>query len=157
FDYAATTPVDARVAAAMAECLCADSVFGNPASTHAYGRAARARVEAARAQVAKLIGARPQDVVFTSGATEADNLAILGTAPGAPALRAKGGATPHIPTSRTEHKAVLDPCRQLEREGFAVTFLTPADEGRVTPEQLRAELRPETVLVSLMHANNETG
>jgi cysteine desulfurase len=156
-DYAATTPVDARVAAVMAECLCAGSTFGNPASSHAYGRAARARVEAARAQVAALVGARPQDIVFTSGATEADNLAILGSARGARAARAPRGASPHVVTARTEHKAVLDPCRQLEREGFAVTFLTPEREGRITPEQLRAALRPETVLVSLMHANNETG
>jgi cysteine desulfurase len=156
-DYAATTPVDARVAACMAECLCADTVFGNPASTHSYGRAARARVEAARAQVAALIGARAPEIIFTSGATEADNLAILGSARGARAARAGAGTVPHVITSRTEHKAVLDPCRQLEREGFAVTFLTPADDGRVTPEQLRAALRPETVLVSLMHANNETG
>jgi cysteine desulfurase len=156
-DYAATTPVDVRVAACMAECMCADTVFGNPASTHSFGRAARARVEAARAQVAALIGARAPEVIFTSGATEADNLAILGIARGARAARVGGVAVPHVITSRTEHKAVLDPCRQLEREGFAVTFLTPADDGRVTPEQLSAALRPETVLVSLMHANNETG
>jgi cysteine desulfurase len=154
-DYAATTPVDARVAACMAECLTAEGAYGNPASTHAYGRAARARVEAARAQVAALIGARAGEVIFTSGATEADNLAILGLARGARAAR--GAQAVHVITARTEHKAVLDPCRQLEREGFAVTFLTPADEGRVTPDQLRAALRPETVLVSLMHANNETG
>ncbi|MBS0387929.1 MAG: aminotransferase class V-fold PLP-dependent enzyme [Proteobacteria bacterium] len=158
-DYAATTPVDPLVAARMAECLTADGVFGNPASTHRYGREARARVEAARAQVAALIGARSGDVIFTSGATEANNLAILGLVRGARAAGASaGGAQPlHVISARTEHKAVLDPCRQLEREGFAVTLLTPADEGRVTPEQLRAALRPETVLVSLMHANNETG
>jgi cysteine desulfurase len=154
-DYAATTPVDARVAERMAECLTAEGTFGNPASTHAYGRAARARVEAARAQAAALIGARSGDVIFTSGATEADNLAILGLARGARAAR--GAQAVHVITARTEHKAVLDPCRQLEREGFAVTFLTPLDEGRVTPEQVRAALRPETALVSLMHANNETG
>ncbi|HVN98750.1 MAG TPA: aminotransferase class V-fold PLP-dependent enzyme [Steroidobacteraceae bacterium] len=151
-DYAATTPVDPLVAEAMAGCLTAEGVFGNPASTHRYGREARARVEAARAQVAALIGARPGDVIFTSGATEANNLAILGLARGA---RAAGPV--HVISARTEHKAVLDPCRQLEREGFAVTLLAPADDGRVTPGQLRAALRPETVLVSLMHANNETG
>jgi cysteine desulfurase len=156
-DYAATTPVDARVAEAMAACLCEDGVFGNPASAHAYGRAARARVEAARAQVAALVGARAPDVIFTSGATEADNLAILGCARGARAGRDARAPAPHVITARTEHKAVLDPCRQLEREGCAVTFLTPAEGGRVTAEQLRAALRPETVLVSLMHANNETG
>ena len=154
-DYAATTPVDPRVAARMAECLGAEGVFGNPASTHAYGRAARAQVEAARGQVAALIGARATDVIFTSGATEANNLAILGLARGARGSRVAHGL--HVISSRTEHKAVLDPCRQLEREGFAVTFLTPTDDGRVSPEQLREALRPETVLVSLMHANNETG
>ena len=154
-DYAATTPVDPQVAALMCECLCADSTFGNPASMHSYGRAARARVEAARAQVAGLIGARAPEVVFTSGATEADNLAILGTVRAARAGRS--AAVPHVITARTEHKAVLDPCRQLEREGVAVTYLSPAAEGRIVPEQLREALRPETVLVSLMHANNETG
>ncbi len=154
-DYAATTPVDPRVAACMAECLGAEGVFGNPASTHAYGRVARSRVEAARAQVAALIGARAGDVIFTSGATEADNLAILGLVRGMRAGRAPQEL--HVISSRTEHKAVLDPCRQLEREGFAVTLLTPAPGGCVTPEQLREALRPGTVLVSLMHANNETG
>jgi cysteine desulfurase len=154
-DYAATTPVDPKVAAQMLECLCAESTFGNPASTHAYGRKARSRVEAARAQVAALIGARAPEIIFTSGATEADNLAILGTVRGARAQR--GAAVPHVITARTEHKAVLDPCRQLEREGVAVTYLTPREEGRVQPEQLAEALRPETVLVSLMHANNETG
>jgi cysteine desulfurase len=154
-DYAATTPVDPRVAARMMECLGAEGTFGNPASMHSYGRAARARVEAARVQVAGLIGARAQDVIFTSGATEADNLAILGSVRGARAVR--GAAVPHVITARTEHKAVLDPCRQLEREGVAVTYLSPVSEGRIVPEQLREALRPETVLVSLMHANNETG
>ena len=167
-DYAATTPVEPRVAARMAECLTADGVFGNPASTHRYGREARALVEAARGQVAALIGARASDVIFTSGATEANNLAILGLARGARVARAAQAARAgsnangsaqavHVISSRTEHKAVLDPCRQLEREGFSVTLLTPGDEGRVTPAQLRDALRPETVLVSLMHANNETG
>jgi cysteine desulfurase len=155
-DYAATTPVDPQVAARMAECLTAEGVFGNPASTHRFGREARALVEAARAQVAALIGSRPGDVIFTSGATEANNLAILGLARGARSARGAAQAV-HVISSRTEHKAVLDPCRQLEREGFAVSLLTPEDDGRVTPEQLRAALRPETVLVSLMHANNETG
>ncbi len=154
-DYAATTPVDPQVAACMIECLCAESTFGNPASMHSYGRAARARVEAARAQVASLIGSRPQDVIFTSGATEADNLAILGIVRGA--RSARGAALPHVITGRTEHKAVLDPCRQLEREGVSVTYLSPESEGRILPEQLSEALRPETVLVSLMHANNETG
>jgi len=154
-DYAATTPVDPRVAACMAECLGVDGDFGNPASTHAFGRAARARVEAARVQVAALIGAPAPDLVFTSGATEANNLAILGTVRGAPAARA--ARVRHVITSRTEHKAVLDPCRQLQREGCEVSYLPPDADGRVRPEQLQGALRPETVLVSLMHANNEIG
>ena len=166
-DYAATTPVDPSVAAAMAECLVASGVFGNPASNHAFGRAARERVAAARQQVAALIGARAADVFLTSGATEADNLAILGLvrglrAAGARAAAGLGGArasvaAPHVVTARTEHKAVLDPCHQLEREGCAITYLSPDGSGRISPEQLHSALRPETVLVSLMHANNETG
>ncbi len=161
-DYAATTPVDARVAARMAQCLTADGAFGNPASTHAYGRQARALVEEARGRVAALIGARPGDIVFTSGATEANNLAILGFARGARRLNEaqrkpaeRSGAV--VISARTEHKAVLDPCRQLEREGLGVVYLTPGDSGRIEAEQLAGALRPETLLVSLMHANNETG
>jgi len=154
-DHAATTPVDARVAAQMLSCLGEDGDFGNPASAHRFGRVARARVEAARARVAALIGAPAQDVIFTSGATEADNLAILGLTRGALALNP--GRARHVITARTEHKAVLDPCRQLEREGCAVTYLVPDREGRVVPDQLRAAFRPDTVLVSLMHANNEIG
>jgi cysteine desulfurase len=170
-DYAATTPADARVAACMAQCLTAEGVFGNPASTHAYGREARALVEDARARVAATIGARAGDIVFTSGATEADNLAILGYARGARRLAetqrqaaARGAGTvqrgpgePLVISARTEHKAVLDPCRQLEREGFALSYLTPGTSGRIEADQLAAALRPGTLLVSLMHANNETG
>lgn len=160
-DYAATTPVDTRVAASMAQCLTSDGVFGNPASTHAFGRQARALVEEARARVASLVGARPSDMVFTSGATEANNLAILGFARGAQRLRARQQpAAAHgaaVISARTEHKAVLDPCRQLEREGFAVSYLTPGASGRIEPKQLAAALGPDTLLVSLMHANNETG
>ena len=159
-DYAATTPVDARVAALMAQCLEADGDFGNPASQHAYGRSAAARVAAARNQAAALIGARAPDLVFTSGATEANNLAILGAVRGARALHKPSSAparTWHLLTARTEHKAVLDPCRQLEREGCLVTWLTPGPSGCVSPAQLQEALRPDTVLVSLMHANNETG
>ncbi len=159
-DYAATTPVDACVAECMAGCLRRDGVFGNPASTHAYGREARALVEDSRARVAALIGARATDIVFTSGATEANNLAILGYARGARRLREKqqrGGAGAAVISSRTEHKAVLDPCRQLEREGFEVELLTPGASGRIEAAQLAAALRPGTLLVSLMHANNETG
>ena len=154
-DYAATTPVAPRVAARMADALTAEGAFGNPASVHAYGRAARQLVETARALVAKLVGARPAAITFTSGATEAANLALLGYARG---CRARPGAPAvHVVTSRTEHKAVLDPCRQLEREGCEVTWLVPGAEGRITPEQLAAALRPTTALVALMHANNETG
>jgi cysteine desulfurase len=149
FDYAATTPVDARVAAAMSECLTLEGVFGNPASVHAYGRRARERVERARAQVGALIGAPGRDVVFTSGATESNNLAILGTA--------RSAGRGHVLTARTEHRSVLDACRQLEREGFSVSYLEPDSEGVIDVEQVRAALRPDTVLVSLMHANNEIG
>lgn len=151
-DNAATTPVDPAVATAMMECLTADGCFGNPSSTgHAVGNAARARVEKARAQVAKLIGAEPPSIVWTSGATESNNLAIFGVAH---AQRDRGR---HIVTARTEHKAVLDPCKQLEKEGFEITYLKPDASGIVTPEQVAAALRPETLLVSLMHANNEIG
>jgi cysteine desulfurase len=152
-DYAATSPVDPRVAAVMARHLTADGDFGNPSSaTHAYGRAAAQAIELARAQVAALIGATdPASIVFTSGATEANNLAILG--------RARGSADRgrHIVTMRTEHKAVIDPCRQLEREGFTVTWLEPGSDGLLDPAALRAALRPDTLLVSIMHVNNETG
>lgn len=152
-DYAATTPVDSRVAEAMSGCLTLEGAFGNPASQHAYGREARARVEEARSQVARLVGASPQDLVWTSGATESNNLAILGTARAAAGM----GAGRHILTSRTEHKAVLDPCRRLEQEGCRVTYLTPGPDGIVAPEAVRAALRDDTVLVSLMHVNNEIG
>lgn len=149
-DNAATTPVDPRVAAVMAECLSADGCFGNPSSTHAYGAAARARVEQARAQVAELIHADAAAVVWTSGATEANNLAILGAA----RFADPGG---HVITSRMEHKSVLDPCKQLEKEGCAVTYLKPDGEGIVHAEQVAAALRPTTRLVSVMHVNNEIG
>jgi cysteine desulfurase len=151
-DHAATTPVDARVAAAMAACLTTDGAFGNPGSTaHAYGEAAGSLVETARSQVARALGAEPEEVIFTSGATEADNLAILGSAE----YYRVGGR--HIVTARTEHKAVLDPCRELERRGFSVTYLVPDRRGVVGVGQVEAALRPDTVLVSLMHVNNEIG
>jgi len=150
-DYAATTPVDPRVAARMTECLTREGLFANPASTHALGRAARAAVEQARTAVAALLNCTPPEIVFTSGATEADNLAIKGAA------RFHQARGRHIVTAKTEHKAVLDTCKALEQEGYAVTWLTPDDQGRVTPTQLAAALRSDTVLVSLMHANNETG
>lgn len=150
-DYAATTPVDPAVAAAMADCLTADGAFGNPASSHAPGREARARVEAARTALAGLLGTAPENLIFTSGATEADNLAIRGVAE-VPANRGR-----HVITSRVEHKAVLDPCRALERQGFDVTWLVPGSDGRIHPAQVREALRDDTALVSLMHVNNETG
>jgi cysteine desulfurase len=150
-DYAATTPVDPKVAAKMADCLTADGLFANPASVHGPGRAARAAVEEARAQVAALVNAVPQEIVFTSGATESDNLAIKGTAH----FRSDRGR--HIVTSRIEHKAVLDAAKQLEKEGFEVTWLKPDADGLIQPAAVEASLRKDTILVSLMHANNELG
>ena len=151
-DYAATTPVDPLVAQAMSECLSADGDFANPASsTHQLGRRAQARIERARDEVAALIGAEAAEIIFTSGATESNNLAILGVA------RANAHRGRHIVTSHIEHRAVLDPCRQLEKEGYAVTYLTPDRAGRIAPEALVAAIRADTVLVSLMQVNNETG
>ncbi|MFL6575101.1 MAG: IscS subfamily cysteine desulfurase [Povalibacter sp.] len=151
-DYAATTPVDPRVAECMIECLRPSGAHGNPSSAgHAFGHRARALVERARAQVARAIGAAPNTIVWTSGATESDNLAVLGVA------RFNADRGRHIVSSRTEHKAVLDPLKQLEREGFEVTYLKPDEHGIVLPEQVQAALRDDTQLVSLMHVNNETG
>ncbi|MFW5969325.1 MAG: aminotransferase class V-fold PLP-dependent enzyme, partial [Halofilum sp. (in: g-proteobacteria)] len=151
-DYAATTPVDERVARRMADCLTRDGLFANPASrTHGPGRAAADAVEQAREQVAGAIGGDPRGLVFTSGATEADNLALKGVA----AFQRDRGR--HIVTAANEHKAVLDVCRALEFDGFEVTRVQPEADGRVTPEAVEAALRPDTVLVSVMHANNETG
>lgn len=151
-DYAATTPVDPRVAEKMMACLTLDGNFANPASrSHLYGWKAEEAVEMARRQVADLVGADPRELVWTSGATESDNLAIKGVAH---ALADQGR---HIITSKIEHKAVLDGCHQLEREGFEVTYLQPGAEGIISPEQLEAALRDDTVLVSLMHVNNELG
>src|ERR1700686_3538003 len=151
-DHAATTPVDPRVAAAMAQCLTAEGEFGNPASvSHSYGDAAGALVETARAQVAAGVGATPDEVVWTSGATEANNLAIFGVAQ---YYREPGR---HIVTARTEHKAVLDPCRELERRGWRVTYLAPDSGGVIHPDQVAAALQADTVLVSIMHVNNEIG
>jgi cysteine desulfurase len=151
-DYAATTPVDPAVVQAMTTCLGLDGDFGNSGSaTHEFGRRAASRVDAARAQVASLLGARPDEIIFTSGATESSNLAVLGIA------RANADRGRHIVTSRTEHKAVLDPCKRLEKEGFSVTYLTPDWSGRLDPEAVRAAIRPDTSLVSVMFANNEIG
>ena len=151
-DYAATTPVDPAVAAAMATCLTIDGDFGNASSaTHVFGYRAAVRVETARAQVAALIGAEPDEITFTSGATESNNLAILGMA------RSNADRGRHVITTRIEHKAVLDPFKRLEREGFAVTYLTPDRQGILDVEALRTALRPDTILVSVMHVNNEIG
>ena len=151
-DHAATTPVDPRVAAAMAHCLTVEGEFGNPASaSHSYGDAAGALVETARAQVAAGVGAAPSEVVWTSGATEANNLAIFGVAQ---YYRDYGR---HIVTARTEHKAVLDPCRELERRGWRVTYLAPDSGGVIHPDQVAAALQADTVLVSIMQVNNEIG
>ena len=150
-DYAATTPVDQIVIGAMTRSLAAEGGCGNPSSLHAFGRRAAERIEAARAEVAALIGASGEEIVFTSGATESDNLAVLGAAHAA-AHRGR-----HVVSSRIEHKAGLDPCRRLEKEGFAVTLVTPDRSGRIDPGAVEAALRPETVLVSVMWVNNETG
>ncbi|MGK9064643.1 IscS subfamily cysteine desulfurase [Stutzerimonas chloritidismutans] len=151
-DYSATTPVDPRVAEKMVECLTAEGNFGNPASrSHAFGWKAEEAVENARRQVAELVNADPREIVWTSGATESDNLAIKGVAH----FYASKGK--HIITSKIEHKAVLDTTRQLEREGFEVTYLDPGEDGIITPGMVEAALRDDTVLVSIMHVNNEIG
>ena len=151
-DNSATTPVDPRVAEVMIQYLTADTKFGNPASkSHAYGWEAEEAVEVARAQVAELIGADPKEVIWTSGATESDNLAIKGIAH----FYQKKGK--HIVTTSIEHKAVLDSCRQLEREGFEVTYLEPESNGLLDLEKLESALRDDTILISVMHVNNEIG
>jgi cysteine desulfurase len=152
FDYAATTPVDPRVAQKMSECLLAEGVFGNPASrSHQFGWEAEEAVEIARRQVADLINCDSREIVWTSGATESDNLALKGVAH---FYKNKGN---HIITSRIEHKAVLDSCRQLEREGFEVTYLDPDSNGLISPESVAEAIREDTLIVSIMHVNNEIG
>ncbi len=151
-DYSATCPVDPRVAEKMMQCLTMDGLFGNPASrSHRFGWQAEETVDLARNQVADLIGADPREIVFTSGATESNNLAIKGVAH----FYASKGK--HIITSKTEHKAVLDTCRQLEREGFEVTYLEPMPNGLFTIEMIENAMRDDTILVSIMHVNNEIG
>ncbi|MCP4768910.1 MAG: IscS subfamily cysteine desulfurase [Gammaproteobacteria bacterium] len=151
-DYSATTPIDPRVAAKMGECLTIEGNFGNPASrSHSFGWTAEAAVDLARQQIADLINADPREIVWTSGATESDNLAIKGAAH---FYRKKGN---HIITMKTEHKAVLDTCRQLEREGFDVTYLDPQDNGLLDLEVLKAAITDQTILISVMHVNNEIG
>ncbi len=149
-DYSATTPVDPRVAAKMIPYL--TEQFGNPASrSHSYGWDAETAVEEAREQVAALVNADPREIIWTSGATEGNNLAIKGAAH---FYKDKGK---HIITVKTEHKAVLDTVRELERQGFEATYLSPADNGLISIEQLREAIRPDTILVSVMLVNNEIG
>lgn len=151
-DYAATTPVDPRVVEKMMQYLAPDGEFGNPASrSHRYGWHAEAAVETAREQVAALVNCDPKEIIWTSGATESDNLAIKGIAH----FYQKKGR--HIITAKTEHKAVLDTCRQLEKEGFEVTYLEPEANGLIDLKKLEAAIRSDTILVSLMHVNNEIG
>jgi len=152
FDYASTTPADPRVVKKMQECLSLDGNFGNPASrSHSFGWKAEEATEQARSDVASLVNCDPREIVWTSGATESDNLAIKGSAR---FNKAKGN---HIITSKVEHKAVLDSCRQLEREGFEVTYLDPNSNGIITPEMVINSITDQTILVSLMHINNEIG
>lgn len=152
FDYAATTPIDPSVAQAMSECLLAPRSFGNPSSLgHDFGRRARGLVEEARAKVAKLINAPAQSIIWTSGATESDNAAIVGLA------RYHADRGKHIVSARTEHKAVIDPLKQLEKSGYEITWLKPDAQGMVHPGQVAGALRADTILVSLMQVNNETG
>ena len=151
-DYSATTPVDPRVAEKMCSYLTPQGQFGNPASrSHEFGWKAEAAVEEARRDVADLINADPREIIWTSGATESDNLAIKGAAH---FYKKKGQ---HIVTVKTEHKAVLDSCRQLEREGYEVTYLDPEDNGLLDLDKFRSALRDDTILVSVMHVNNEIG
>ncbi|GAA0810115.1 IscS subfamily cysteine desulfurase [Colwellia sp. D2M02] len=152
FDYSATTPVDKRVAEKMVQYMTTDGHFGNPASrSHKFGWQAEEAVDVARNQIAELINADPREIVFTSGATESNNLAIKGAAN---FYKKKGK---HIITSKTEHKAVLDTCRELERQGFEVTYLDPEDNGLIDLTKLNDAMRDDTVLVSIMHVNNEIG
>ncbi len=152
FDYSATTPVDPRVARKLCDCLTMEGNFGNPASkSHPFGWKAEEAVEQARKDVADLINANPKEIVFTSGATESDNLAIKGVAH----FYHKKGK--HIITCKTEHKAVLDTCRQLEREGYEVTYLDVQSNGLIDLEALKNAMRDDTILVSIMHVNNEIG
>ncbi len=150
-DYAATTPVDVRVAKCLSAYLTREGGFGNPGSEHRFGWAAADAVEQARQQVAAVIGADAREIVWTSGATEADNLALQGAA------LADANRGRHLITVKTEHKAVLDVCQQLGRQGFRITYLDPQSDGLITPEQLAEAIDDDTRLVSVMHVNNELG
>ena len=151
-DYSATTPVDPRVAAKMSECLTKEGVFGNPASrSHSFGWESEKLIDEARGHVAKLIKANKKEIVWTSGATESDNLAIKGAAH---FYKEKGN---HLITLTTEHKAVLDTMRHLETEGFEVTYMNPKDNGLVDIDELKSLIEPTTTVISIMHVNNEIG
>ncbi|MBU0455826.1 MAG: IscS subfamily cysteine desulfurase [Gammaproteobacteria bacterium] len=151
-DYAATTPVDPRVAEKMSGCLTRDGVFGNPASnTHPFGWKAAEMIAEARQQIADLIHAEIGEIIFTSGATESDNLALQGIA------HFHQNKGKHIITSKTEHKAILGTCKFLEKEGFEVTYLEPDANGLIDLERLKAAIRDDTILISIMHVNNEVG
>jgi cysteine desulfurase len=149
FDHNATTPIAPEVQEALVSCLGRD--YGNASSIHFFGQAAKRQLEASRRQIASLIHAQPAEVIFTSGGTEADNMAVLGV------VRASANSLPHVISTTIEHPAVLGPCAQLGREGVAVTLLPVGASGVVNPDDVRAALRPETALVSIMHANNELG
>jgi len=149
FDHNATTPVSPEVLETMVSCL--GQVYGNASSIHHFGQMAKQSLETARRQTAALIGCHPREIVFLSGGTEADNLALFGI------MRRAAGSSPHIITTAMEHPAVLGACAQLAREGAAVTHVPVGSDGLVDPDDIRRALRPETVLVSVMHANNELG
>ncbi len=149
FDHNASTPVSPQVLETAAECL--GQVYGNASSIHRFGQAARQRLEMARRQLAALTGRGPREIVFTSGGTEADNLALLGT------VRRAARAPRHVVTTAIEHPAVLNACAQLEREGVEATYVPVGGDGVVDPDDIRRALRPHTVLISVMHANNELG
>ncbi len=153
FDHNATTPVSPEVLETAVECL--GQVYGNASSIHHFGQAAKQRLEMARRQAASLIGCQPREIVFVSGGTEADNLALFGIVRSA--LHEAGKASRHVVTTAIEHPAVLNACAQLEREGVAVTYVPVGPDGIVDPEDIRRALRADTVLVSVMHANNELG
>ncbi len=150
-DYAATTPVDARVATEMLKYLTEDGVFGNPSSNHGFGFKADDAIQKARGIIADFLRCNAHDIIFTSGATESNNLIIKGIA------RATSDKKNHIITAVTEHKAVLDSCRALENEGFDITYLRPDEYGKISPDNLKSAIKPETILCSIMHVNNETG
>lgn len=150
-DYAASTPVDPRVAQKMFQCLTAEDSFGNAGALHSFGEGAKRVIEESRGKIAAVLHAAPRQIIFTSGATEANNLAIKGVAQ---FYQSRGK---HIITAQTEHKSVLEPCAYLETQGFSVTYLKPNPHGLIDLEDLKAAIKPETILVSIMQVNNETG